>query len=139
MMIMERVWLVASGPMELRLLVAFEGEYLAYRGAISAAIQELRPHVRVRTSDTDVLRRELARFAPQAVISSGPEAPDLGVRIAWVELPVEPGRTARARLGDRRLELSNPSLHRVLEMVDEAERLLRADFHGARRAGDPAR
>ena len=130
---------MASGQTELRLLVAFEDEYLAYRGAISAAIRQLRPRVRVKASDTDVLRRELALFAPQAVISSGPEAPDARGRIAWVELPVEPDRTAWARLGDRHLELSNPSLGKVLEMVDEAERLLRTDFDGNRPAEGPPR
>ena len=130
---------MASGPTELRLLVAFEDAYLAYRGAISTAIQDLRPRVRVKTSGTHDLRQELARFDPQAVVSSSPEGPNSGCRIAWIELPLEPGQTARARLGDLRSELNNPSLCKVLELIDEAERLLGADPTGSRPPEDPAR
>lgn len=109
----------------MRLLVAFEDEYHAYQGAISSAIQVLRPCLEVETIGIDALTDGLSRFAPQAVICSRPEGSDLAGRVAWIELPPEPDRTAVARLGDRRFELDNPSLERVLELVDEAELLLR--------------
>ena len=116
---------MAGGPTELRLLVAFEEKYRAFQGAISSAIQVLRPSVRVETSGIEILTEELARFAPQAVICSLPEGSDLAGRVAWIELPPEPDRAARVRLGDRRFEMDNPSLESVLEVVDKAELLLR--------------
>lgn len=111
----------------MRLLVAFEDEYRAYQGAISSAIQVLRPGVQVQTTDVDFLKEALVRFAPHAVICSRPEGPEPGGRTAWIELPPEPDRTAVARLGGRRFELDNPSLETVLEIVDEAERLFSND------------
>ena len=118
---------MASGPTDLRLLIAFEDEYRAYREAISTAIQELRPRTRVETCGMDSLTRELDRFDPQAVICSCPEGLDPGRRVAWVELPLEPNLTARARLGDRRFELTNPSLPKMLDVIEEAESLLHAN------------
>ena len=109
----------------MRLLVAFEEEYRAYQGAISSAIQVLRPGVQVQTTDIDSLKETLAHFAPHAVICSRPEGLEPDGRVAWIELPPEPDRTAVARLGDRRFELDNPSLETVLEVVDEAERLFK--------------
>ena len=109
----------------MRLLVAFEEKYRAFQGAISSAIQVLRPSVRVETGGIEILAEELARFAPQAVICSLPEGSDLAERVAWIELPPEPDRAARVRLGDRRFEMDNPSLEGVLEVVDKAELLLR--------------
>ena len=109
----------------MRLLVAFEEKYRAYQGAIADAIQVLRPSVRVETSEIEILTEELARFAPQAVICSLPEGQDLAERVAWIELPPEPDRAARVRLGDRRFEMDNPSLESVLEVIDKAELLLR--------------
>lgn len=116
---------MASGSTEMRLLVAFEDEYRAYQGAISSAIQVLRPGVKVESIGADALTEGLARFAPQAVICSRPEGRAPAGRVAWIELPPEPGQTACARLGDSRFELDNPSLEKVLEVVDRAELLLR--------------
>ena len=115
---------VESKSGDMRLLVAFEDEYRAYGGAIASALQVLRPCIRVETTGTEGLRRELARFEPQAVICSHPEGVQTDGRIAWVELPPEPDQTAHARLGDRTFELENPSLEKMLELIDEAERLI---------------
>lgn len=123
---------MASGPNDIRLLVAFEDEYRAYRGAISSAIGDLRPGVRVETSCTDDLPGRLDRLRPQVVICSLPEGPDTADRASWVELPPEPGRTVRVRLGDRRFELTNPSLWKMLEIVDEAGRLLGRNAESSR-------
>lgn len=120
----ERTPSLAGKPGQIRLLIAFEDEYRAYGGAISSAIQVLRPGVRVETVGVASLPRELSRLAPQVVISSRPEGPDPGGRVAWIELPPEPERTSHARLGDRRFDLENPSLDRIVELVDEVERLV---------------
>ena len=121
---LEGIWNVASRPAGMRLLIAFEEQYRAYGGAISSAIRALRPGIEVESTGTDAIPQELARFAPQAVISSSPEGPDEGGRVAWIELPPEPDETAHARLGDRRFALENPSLDTMIELIDEAKRLI---------------
>ena len=126
-MALEEVTDTAKRPTDMRLLVAFEDEYRAYRSAISSAIEALRPRVQIETTGTDILDEELARFAPQAVICSRPEGTDTKGRIAWVELPPEPDQTACTRLGERRYEMDNPSLESMLELVDEAVRLLKTN------------
>ena len=127
MVVLERVLPVEGGQTNLRVLVAFEDEYRAYRGAISTAVQDLRPRVCVEASGTDTLPRELARFEPQAVICTLPEGPETDDRIAWIELPLEPDRTARARLAHRRFDLANPALQTILEIIDDAQSLLNPD------------
>jgi hypothetical protein len=116
---------VSSKPGGMRLLVAFASDYRAYGGAISSAIRVLRPHIQVESVGTDSLPGELARFAPQIVICSHPEGPDKGDRIAWIELPPESADVGHARLGDRRFEIQNPSLEKMLELIDEAQSLIR--------------
>lgn len=115
---------VADNPTGMRLLIAFDDEYRAYGGAISSAIEALRPGLAVETTGADAIAEALLRFDPQTVISTRPEGPYSGNRVAWIELPPEPDRTAHARLRGRRLDLDNPSLVRVIELLDEAVRLL---------------
>jgi hypothetical protein len=44
----------------------------------------------------------------------------------WVELPTEHGQPAKIRVGDRRREFTNPSFEGLLGIIDEAEKLVRA-------------
>lgn len=127
-----------GGLIEIRLLVAFGDSYRAYRGAISAALQTLRPLTEVETAGTDALGEALVSFDPQVVISSRPEATaNLTDRVtAWVELPMEPDAPGQVRMGERHFELWNAGLEQLLEVIDEAERLLRANAE-ARRSHAP--
>ncbi len=123
-----------GGQEAIRLLVAFEDDYRSYRGAISAAIQTLRPLMEVETVETDALGAELARLDPQVVICSRSEAaanPN-GRVAAWVELPMEPDSAGLVRVGDHHYELRNPALEQLLEVVDAAENLLQADVEPRR-------
>ena len=115
---------VASKPGDMRLLVAFEDEYRAYGGAIASALQILRPRIDVEEVGACSLSRELARFAPQVVICSRPEGDETSARVAWIQVPPEPDQTAHVRVGARRFELQNPTLERMLELIDEAEGLV---------------
>ena len=123
-----------GGQEAIRLLVAFEDDYRSYRGAISSAIQTLRPLMEVETAGTDAMEAELARLDPQVVICSRSEAaanPNGGVA-AWVQLPMEPDSVGLVRVGDRHYDLKNPALEQLLEVIDAAEHLLQADVEPRR-------
>ena len=109
---------------EIRILVALEDDYRAYRGAIAAGIQLLRPHVEVATTGLDALEEELARIDPHVVICNLPDTAGSGERLAWVELSLDPARPSVVRVGGSYSEQSNPAFEALLRVIDEAERLV---------------
>ena len=110
-----------------RVLVAYEDVYRAYRGVIASGIAVLRPHVVVATCTPGELQGgELERFDPQVVVCGQPGTVDPGDSAAWVELPIDPGRPAKVRVGGHRREFTHLSLEGLLAIIDEAEELVRA-------------
>src|SRR5919112_5991807 len=109
----------------IRVLLAYEDEYRAYREVISAGIQIVRPHVEVEISSLEALGESIERFDPHLVICSQPNTVDPGGRPAWVELPPDPERLAEICLDGERSEVINPALDELLSVVDETERLAR--------------
>ena len=105
----------------MRVLVAFEDDYRAYREVIAAGIGVLRPRTEVRTANPDALEEELERFKPQVVICGRPESAGPSDVPAWIELPLDPLRPGRIRVGDRRWESTNPTLDVLLGVIDEVE------------------
>ena len=73
----------------IRVLLAYEDEYRAYREVISAGIQIVRPHVEVDISSLEALEESIERFDPHLVICSQPNTYDPGGRPAWVENSVD--------------------------------------------------
>ena len=71
--------------------MAFDDQYNTYREVIAAAIQVLRPHVEVSTTDLDGLEAQVARLNPQVVISSQNRPPSLRPGGTWVQVPLEVG------------------------------------------------
>lgn len=100
-----------------------EHEYRAYREVIAAGIETLRPGIEVTTVGLDKLDEELARLDPQVVVSSGSEPAKTGVRLAWVELPLDPIHQMKVCRGGRGPEEADPTLEGLLAVVDEAEML----------------
>jgi hypothetical protein len=119
---------------EILILIAFEPEYRAYQGVIAAAIRVLRPNVEVQTADLDALEEEIKRFDPQLVICGRSNTADLGDRLAWVELSMDPMQPTRVSIGGRYSERTNPTLEVLLEVVDEAETFVSEQQNGPHNA-----
>ncbi len=113
----------------MRVLVAFEDDYRAYREVIAAGIGMLRRHAEVRTTNSDALEVELKRFKPQVVICGRHEAADSKDVLAWIELALDPLRPGRIRVGDRQRESTNPTLDVLLGVIDEVEAHIPTNNH----------
>jgi hypothetical protein len=111
----------------MRVLVAFEDNYRAYRDVIAAAIRALRPRTEVQTADVDVLEEEVKRLDPQVVICSRPNTVDPRGRPAWIELSLDPLQPSKICVGGRYSEQTNPTVDALLEVIDEVEELLQTN------------
>ena len=108
----------------MRVLVAFGDEHRAYREVIAAGIRILRPRADVATATPAEIEGEIASFGPQVVVCGRPGIADPGDVPSWVELPVEPQRPAKIRVGGSRRASVNLELEGLLAIVDEAEELV---------------
>jgi hypothetical protein len=100
-----------AGVVAIRVLVAFDNAYRAYREVIGAAIRVLRPQVEVTTTDLDDLEAEVARLDPQVVISSRDKPASLPPVVTWAKVPIEPGS-----------QTSDVTLEMLLAVVDRVEK-----------------
>ena len=73
----------------MRILVAFEDLYRAYREVIAASIQVLRPQLEVTSTNLAELEGELARLDPQVVISSLDKPAGVGEGVAWAKVTID--------------------------------------------------
>lgn len=105
--------------MEVRVLVALEDEYRAYREVLAAGFEAMRPGARVATTVPCGVQAKKARFDPHVIICSEPGPADAGGTTAWIELSTDPARPTMVRLGGRRFESSTPTFDALLEIVDE--------------------
>ena len=89
-----------------------------------------RPHLDVAAAGLEALQTEVARLDPHLVISSLPnpateqEDEEGKLRLAWVELSVDPHLPSKFCVSGRRWESLNPSLEELLDVIDETERLV---------------
>jgi hypothetical protein len=113
--------------MRMRILVAFEDDYRAYRDVVGAGIGILRPHVEVETASLGALEERIERFDPHLVICCGHDAKHSGGRPAWVELSVDPTLPAKVSVGGCYSERPSPTLEVLLAVIDEAEELIRTN------------
>ena len=107
------------------MLVAIEDEYRAYREVIAAGTEMLRPETEVAAIGLDQLEGELARLDPEVVVCTRPQPAGSRVRVAWVELSLDPTRPTKISIGRRRSESTNPALETLLAVIAEAEGLPR--------------
>ncbi|MDQ5827258.1 MAG: hypothetical protein M3441_24120 [Chloroflexota bacterium] len=103
----------------MRLLVALEDDFRAYRDTIAVGLQILRPDVEVESASLEVLDEELERLDPHLVICSGHEEIESVGTSAWIELSLDPTQPTKIRVGKRHLERTNPALMELVDIVDE--------------------
>ncbi len=109
----------------MRVLLAFEGSHRSYGETMEGAIRELRPGAEVALVRAEDLAGEVARFDPHVVVCNRPNDVDPGGRAAWARLSGEPEEPSEFCVGGRRRRLENPGLGELLEIVDEAEEMVR--------------
>ena len=103
----------------MRVLVAFEDDYRAYRETIAAALRVLRPGTEAVSTTIEGLEEALERFGPQVVICGGHEDVEADhSRPAWIELSLDPTRPSKISVGKRRLERTNLGVKELLEVLD---------------------
>ncbi len=112
---------------QIRILVAFEEDYRAYRDTIAAGIQLLRPHAEVETGSLEALGEHIERFDPHLVVCTQPNTVDPGSRPAWVELSVGTLQTTKVCVGGRYSERTNPTLEVLLAVIEEVKELVQTN------------
>jgi len=108
----------------MRVLVAFEDDYRAYRDVIAAGVRILRPHTEVETTTLESLGKRIEHFDPQLVVCNRPNTLDLRRRAAWVELPLDSTRPTKICVRGRYSMRINPALDVLLAVIDEVEELI---------------
>jgi hypothetical protein len=116
-----RIVTIGGGGVAIRILVAIEDDYRAYRETIKAGLQILRPRAETKSVGLEALEEEIERFEPQVVICSGRKAVDKGGRLAWIELSLDPTSPTKISVGGRCWERTNGTLEELLEVIDEVE------------------
>jgi hypothetical protein len=99
--------------------VALEDNYNVYGETIAAALRVLRPETEVKSTTLEELEGELERLDPEVVICSGHKEIELGTRLAWIELSVDPFMPTKISVGGRHFERTNPTVEELLELIDE--------------------
>jgi len=109
----------------IRVLIAIEDDYRAYREVLAAGIQMFRPHVEVDSSSLEALRERIQRFDPHLVICSQPNTVDPGGRPAWIKLSLDTLQPSTICVGGDFSERTNPGLEVLLAVIGEVEELIR--------------
>jgi hypothetical protein len=99
--------------------VAFEDDYQVYREMTAAVLRALRPGIEVKSTTLEELEGELERFDPQVVICSGHKEIEPGIRLAWIELSMDPTMPNKISVGGRHFERTNPTMEELLEVIEE--------------------
>ena len=103
----------------IKILVSFEDGFHAYRDTIAAAIRIVRPNAEVITIEPVDIRETVKRFRPDVVIGSPLARADVEGVPAWVELSLDPAKPSRVTLNGCYSETVNPTLDKLLDIMDE--------------------
>ena len=108
----------------MRILVCLADDYRSYREVIAVSIQILRPRAEVVTASLDAIKEEVRSFDPHLVICSEPVPAGNGDTLGWVELSMETSRPTVVCVDGRCSEQNNPTLEKLLSILDEVEQLI---------------
>ena len=109
----------------IKILIAFEDEFRAYRQTLAASLGILRPDAEVVTAGAHEIREVVERSGPDIVICSLPKEDDADCVQVWIELSLDPTRPTKVRVDGEYSELINPTLDALLVIIDEVEQLIR--------------
>ena len=104
---------------DIRILVSFEEGFHAYRDTLAAAIRIIRPNAEVVTVEPMEIRPTAKRFRPDVIIGSPLTKADVEGVPAWVELSLDPAKPSRISLNGCYSETVNPTLDKLLVIMDE--------------------
>ena len=106
---------------EIKIIITFEATFRAYQGALAAAIKILRPDLEVKTAELVELGGMVEKFDPDMVIGSGFDEEDVRGVPGWVRLSLDPARATRVSVCGDYSEIVNPTLDRLLVIIEEIE------------------
>lgn len=104
---------------KIRVLVALDDNYRAYRETIAAVIVIMRPEMDVKSTTLEALEGDLERLDPEVVICDGRAEVESGTRLAWIELSIDSALPSRISIGERHFERTNPTVEELLAIIDE--------------------
>ena len=104
---------------DIRILVSFEDGFHAYRDTIAAAIRIVRPDAEVVTVEPGDIRATAKRFRPDVIIGSPLTRADVEGVPAWVELSLDPAKPSRVNVNGCYSETVNPTLDKLLVIMDD--------------------
>lgn len=102
--------------MGMRILVAFEDVYRAYREVIAAGVQVMRPQLEVASAGLEDLEGEIARLDPQLVVCSREKPASIPPEVAWIKAPIDAFPHTSELL----------TLEKLITLIDELEETYRA-------------
>jgi hypothetical protein len=105
----------------MRVLVAFEDNYRAYREVIAAGLRIHHDQYEVATSTVEALAEQIERYCPDVVICGGAEDAEVAGVLCWIELTVVPTELTKIRLGECRWEMTNPQLETLVGIIEKAD------------------
>jgi hypothetical protein len=113
----------------IKILIAFENEFRAYRQTLAAAIGTLRPDAEVITAEAHEIRGVVERSGPEIVICSLSKDDTLTRVRAWIELSLDPIQPTKVRIDGKYSEIINPTLDALLAVIEEVEQFVRTCKH----------
>jgi hypothetical protein len=106
----------------IRILVALEDDFRAYRDTISACLHVLRPQAATKSVGLEALEEEIERFEPQVVIcSSWHKAVGFYGWLAWIQLSLDPTSSTKLCVRGRCFERTDLTVEELVEVIDEVE------------------
>jgi len=105
----------------MRVLVALEDDYRLYREMLVAGLRIKRPAAEVESATLGSLGEELERFDPRVIICSGDKDVKPNGGRVWIELSLGTAQPAVITAHGGAYELANPTLEKLLEVIDEFE------------------
>jgi hypothetical protein len=111
----------------MRVLIVYEDSHRSYGEAMVGAVRTSRPGLEeVSLAHLRELEAELERLDPHLVVCGRPNTFDPGGRAAWVLLSDDPDEPSEVCINGHHRRLENPGLEEMLEIIDEAERMVRS-------------